>query len=75
MLNIFKALITIAKNLQRIREILEIAYAKELSYHKLKLQYSISKGQEKDSDREFYFKPDIDKDEYGEALEPLEEEL
>jgi len=72
MIAILKALISIAKNLQRIREILEIIHQPELEYHALSQRYEKLKVKEKDSDREFdikYEAKDIYEEVYGETLE------
>ena len=69
MIAILKALIRIAKNLERIRYILEIAYEEEIKLHELYKEYSKSNSKVKDSDREFNTISRPTHNEYGEVIE------
>jgi hypothetical protein len=58
LIGILRALVRIAQELKRIREILEIAHKDALSLHDLYKNYTSS---DKDSDKEFIAKePDLD---------------
>jgi hypothetical protein len=65
---LLRVLITIAKELKRIRTILEIAYKEELELDTLYTEYEKSKPIGKDSDREFIVSYNPPVDEYGQEL-------
>ncbi len=72
MLSLIKTLLTIARELKRIREILEIAFEKQIEYRKLSIEYTKNNPVEKQSDIEFFADDSTLVDEYGEEIKQPE---
>lgn len=71
MIAILKALVRIASNLERIREILELVHKKELEQYELYKLYTKKHKKTRNSDREFeVIEPLLD--EYNEPIPTIE---
>lgn len=73
MFGILKALLRIGREVQRIREIHEIVYKSELEYHDL-VTKSAKSPPLKPSEVEFTVTPYIQRDEFGQIIEPSTED-
>lgn len=73
MFGILKALLRIAKEVHRIREIQEIAYKHELAYHEEEVK-AMKSPPLKPSEVEFTVSPYIKRDNYGNIIEDVIED-